>query len=164
MKIIINDNNIEYIENNVMEELIIIQNSANADICNKQYNSFSNILSILLDDYQNIKILKLIKINCNMFNELEQYNQNMCKLENLTINYCDISENDMLLLGPCFSNVKKLYWHTNRFDESLYEQYIEPYFDMNFNMDYENDDGWYPGCEIWGDGQSLQYKNNDFYF
>ena len=161
MKIIINDNNIEYIENNVMEELIIIQKSANADICNKQYNSFSNMLSILLDEYQNVKTLNLIKLNCNMFDGLKH--EKMCKIENLTIYCCDINENDMLLLGPCFSNVKKISWYMNRFDEALFDQYIEPYFEINFNMDYENDDGWYPGCEIWGDGQSLQYKNDDFY-
>ena len=70
MKIIINDNSIQYTDNNEIEELSIIQNSVNVDICNKQYNSFSNMLSILLDEYQNIKSLNLIKLNCNMFNEL----------------------------------------------------------------------------------------------
>ena len=150
MKIIINDNSIQYTENNDMENLTILQNSVNTDICNKQYHSFSNMLSILLDEYQNITTLNLIKLNCNMFDEIKQYNETMCKIENLTIYYCDIKENDMLLLGPCFSNVKKISWYMNRFDEALFDQYIDPYFDMNFNMDYENDDGWYPGCKIWG--------------
>jgi len=162
MKIIINDNDIQYIQNNENNELTIIQNSVNADICNKQYHSFSNMLSVLLEnEYQNVNTLNLIKLNCNMFDELNR--EKVCKIENLKIYCCDIHENDMLLVGPCFSHVKKICWYMNRFDEALFDQYIDPYFDINFNMDYENDDGWYPGCEIWGDGQSLQYKNHYFY-
>ena len=79
----------------------------------------------------------------------------------LELKYLDISGDDMQAIGPCFSNVHTLKWYMNRFDEVAYENYIEPYFE---DIIYENDDGWYPGCELWGDGQRTQEKNSDKYY
>lgn len=45
----------------------------------------------------------------------------------------------------------------NKFDEAVFDSYVIPYFDGD-KLTYENDDGWYPGCEIWGDGQLTQVK------
>jgi len=165
MEINIFDNYIYYSldfnEKNNIKDLTIIQNSKNTDICTKNFGSFSKMLKIFLDEFINLETLHLISINSNKFDDLDMYNK---KIKILNISYCDMTENDMLLLGRYFCGIDKLIWCMNRFDEALFDQYIDPYFDYNYNMEYENDDGWYPGCEIWGDGQSLQFKNQEFYY
>ena len=49
----------------------------------------------------------------------------------------------------------------NRFSPVAYENSVAPYFET---IDFENDDGWWPGCEIWGDGQITQDKNSDCHY
>jgi len=162
MELIIYDDRIIINDSKIYENtLIITHESISPYICNQQFGSFSNMLKIFLEDNSRIQNLVLNSINSTMFDKLELYSN---KLINLTLSYCNISEIDMLLIGPCFTGIKKLTWYMNHFDEGLFEQFIMPYFDYNYNMEYENDDGWYPNCEIYGDGQSLQFKNDSYYF
>lgn len=140
--------------------LTIIQRSKNTKICDQQFGSFSKMFKSILDDMPDLEHLILKRINTMMFNQLDLYST---KLKTLTIAHSDISDTDMLLIGPCFTGINKLIWYMNRFNEALFEQFIDPYFDYDYNMEYENDDGWYPGCEIYGNGQSLQFKNESFY-
>jgi len=72
-----------------------------------------------------------------------------------------LQDSDIMALGPCFTNVSHLIWYMNMFNEAAYDAYIEPYFS---HIEFENDDGWYPGCEIWGDGQMTQDKNSHNYY
>lgn len=76
------------------------------------------------------------------------------RVKTLVLRYLNLGREDMSLVGPAFAGASLTFW-MNRFDEVDYENFIEPYFEVRF----ENDDGWWPGCEVLGDGQRTQEKN-----
>ena len=49
----------------------------------------------------------------------------------------------------------------NRFNLVVYENFVDPYFET---ICFLNEDGWWPGCEVLGDGQKIQDKNSSFYY
>jgi hypothetical protein len=86
----------------------------------------------------------------------------MNSVQVLEIRHMHVSREDMKSIGPCFPNATHLIWHMNQFDEVVFDNYVMPYFDGD-NLTFENDDGWWPGCELWGDGQLTQDKGCPHY-
>lgn len=128
------------------------------------FSSFSDFLSILLKGCPNANHLELISLRyCDMFSDLEEYPplESCNKISSLYIRYCDVSDEDIKRLGPCFPNATHLTWYLNSFNEVAYEMNVDPYFQT---VHFENDDGWWPGCELWGDGQLTQDKNSRKYY
>jgi len=129
------------------------------------FQAFDGFLSSMLEACTNLEKLALkdIRINAclDFFSALPVHPPHSgTGIKTLELSYCAISDNDMHYMGPCFPSVEHLIWNMNTFNEVYYESHIEPYFDK---ITYENDYGWYPECEIMGDGQRRQAKNSQFY-
>ena len=138
-----------------------IDDRSGFNYCGGVCGGFSSLIKELLSLCPSLRKLTLSRLQgCgSLFANLPQHpsGTEMNSVECLEIKYCHVSDDDMRAIGPCFTSARHLIWYMNRFDEVAFDSYVMPYFDGD-NLTFENDDGWWPGCELWGDGQMTQQK------
>jgi hypothetical protein len=143
------------------DALKVTVTQSDCDVIDPLYSDFSLFLDMLVQHCPSLEWLCLNRITCqDLFSSFTPHPTESRTLRFLELRFMHVSDEDMPLIGPCFTSVTHLIWYLNRFDEALYEAYVEPYFEIEF----ENDDGWYPGCEVWGDGQRTQEKNCNVHY
>jgi hypothetical protein len=136
--------------------------------CDIMCGGISNFLLLILQCCPRLHTLTINGIHRShmehIFSALPRYpaEYEMNSVVVLELRHMHFSREDMEAIGPCFPNAKQLIWYMNRFDEVIFDNYVMPYFDGD-NLSYENDDGWWPGCELGGDGQLTQSKGCPHY-
>lgn len=136
--------------------------------CERTAGGVSNLLLLILQSCSRLHTLTIDGVHTTnsepLFSALPRYpvESEMNYVVVLELRHMFVSREDMEVIGPCFPNAKHLIWYMNRFDEVVFDNYVMTYFDGD-NLTFENDDGWWPGCELHGDGQCIQSKGCPHY-